>query len=372
MEEEHCSHSVDVKEFFDEIVKNVSSKWDDLARKLGFDRNAIKGIPITEPSPDQRCREVLERWRNDKGRAATLQVLKQALIDIGERSTAESLEAKQTRKRKEKQSDEEDSSEESSSVGNDLHTGPGTFPGHAYFTPVAKAVASCWAKFVDEQLGFTAQDVVNIQLQHPSSTEQQALQALELWRDRRGRKACRVKLAEALRRGGFQHTAGKRKLGVFSADTFWRGYCDGSLSDTLTRELITDDMRAAEGGADLYIHVRVSDSATGDGDFSDQDPSGTADRGPPHPGPSREHSEQRPPAPGSSNHGDDTPPGHHGDDTGGRQVSGGADVIQVKQEPAEQVSPCCMMGTMKPEIDTFHPEMKGELAGPPKREETGT
>ncbi|XP_035665036.1 uncharacterized protein LOC118408378 [Branchiostoma floridae] len=143
-------------------------------------------------------------------------------------------------------------------------------------------------------------------------------------------------------------------------DTFWRSYSDGSLSDTLTRELITDDMRAAEGGADLYIHVRVLDSATEDGDFSDQDPSGTAGRGPPHPGPSREHSGQGPPAPCNSNHGDDTSPGYHGDDTGGRQVSGGDDVIHVKQEPAEQVPSCCMMGTVKSEMSTDGVEVKEE------------
>ncbi|XP_035665030.1 uncharacterized protein LOC118408373 [Branchiostoma floridae] len=143
-------------------------------------------------------------------------------------------------------------------------------------------------------------------------------------------------------------------------DTFWRGYGDGSLSDTLTQELITDDMRAAEGGADLYIHVRVLDFATEDGDFPSQDPSGTAGRGPPHPGPSREHSGQGPPAPGSNNHGDDTSPGYHGDGTGGQQVSGGDDVIQVKQEPAEQVPSCCMMGTVKSEMDTDEPEVKVE------------
>ncbi|XP_019633949.1 PREDICTED: uncharacterized protein LOC109477286 [Branchiostoma belcheri] len=462
--------TVDEEEYFDKVVKGVSHKWDDLARKLGFDRNEIKGIGTTESSPDHRCREMLNRWRNREGRKATLQVLNQALINIDERLTAESLDGKKTRrkrkrKRKPKQSKEDNSSEESSLMGNDPHNGPS--PSHNYFIPVAKAVGSYWGKFAVEQLGLTAEDVVNIQVQHPSSTERQALQALELWRDRRGRKACREKLAGALRRGGFIQTAdeldrhnghevkvngliteqaahipnhilqwtesngtngrdrveqragtssrplmqplivkleGKQQNGKSSRkrrklqsraarqkkrtkvdpeagempesikaflkkakrgcvlcyldfadvgcyDTFWRGYSDGSLSDTLTRELITDDMRAAEGGADLYIHVRVLHSATEEGDFSDQDPSGTADRGPPHPGRSGEHTGQGPPAPGSSNHGDDTPPGYHGDGPGGLQVPGGGDVIQVKQEPAEQVPPCCMMGNVKSELD---------------------
>ncbi|KAI8513080.1 hypothetical protein Bbelb_097190 [Branchiostoma belcheri] len=84
--------AADVQEYFDKVISGVSHKWDDLARKLGFGRNEIKGIGTTESSPDHRCREVLDRWRNREGREATLQVLKQALIDIDERATAESLE----------------------------------------------------------------------------------------------------------------------------------------------------------------------------------------------------------------------------------------------------------------------------------------
>ncbi|XP_078682091.1 uncharacterized protein LOC144916679 isoform X1 [Branchiostoma floridae x Branchiostoma belcheri] len=87
--------SVDVQEYFDKVIRGVSNKWDDLARKLGFNENEIKGIRTDEtlkPDQDHRCREVLHRWRNREGREATLQVLKQALIDIDERLTAESLE----------------------------------------------------------------------------------------------------------------------------------------------------------------------------------------------------------------------------------------------------------------------------------------
>ncbi|XP_078583795.1 uncharacterized protein LOC144866307 [Branchiostoma floridae x Branchiostoma japonicum] len=47
--------------------------------------------------------------------------------------------------------------------------------------------------------------------------------------------------------------------------TFLRAYRDGRLSDTLTRELITDDTRAAEG-EDLYVHVTLLGA---DGDCQD-------------------------------------------------------------------------------------------------------
>ncbi|XP_078583432.1 uncharacterized protein LOC144866104 isoform X2 [Branchiostoma floridae x Branchiostoma japonicum] len=86
------TETVDVQACFDKVVDGVSNKWDYLARKLGFiNRNEIKGIQTSERDDDHRCWEVLERWRNREGRKATLQVLKQALIDIDERRTAENI-----------------------------------------------------------------------------------------------------------------------------------------------------------------------------------------------------------------------------------------------------------------------------------------
>ncbi|CAH1271855.1 MFHAS1 [Branchiostoma lanceolatum] len=89
--ERGSAETVDVKEYFDKIIDKVSHKWDSLARKLGFNQNNIKGIQSTQDDNDHRCREVLHGWRNKKGRKATLQVLKKALIDIGEQWTAEEL-----------------------------------------------------------------------------------------------------------------------------------------------------------------------------------------------------------------------------------------------------------------------------------------
>ncbi|XP_078583465.1 uncharacterized protein LOC144866125 isoform X2 [Branchiostoma floridae x Branchiostoma japonicum] len=76
---------------FKKVIAKASHKWDDLARELGFNENQIKGIETLKPDQDRRSREMLDRWRNREGSGATLQVLKQALIDIGERLTAESL-----------------------------------------------------------------------------------------------------------------------------------------------------------------------------------------------------------------------------------------------------------------------------------------
>ncbi|XP_066301937.1 FAS-associated death domain protein-like [Branchiostoma lanceolatum] len=84
----------DVSRYFDKVVRGVSANWDDLARKLNFEENEIDGIEDKKPDVDSRCREMLKRWRNrkGKGKAATLQALKKALIKIGHQLTADSLE----------------------------------------------------------------------------------------------------------------------------------------------------------------------------------------------------------------------------------------------------------------------------------------
>ncbi|XP_078572665.1 guanylate-binding protein 2-like [Branchiostoma floridae x Branchiostoma japonicum] len=83
---------VDVLTYFDIVIRGVSAEWDDLARWLGFTENDIKVIEAMKRDYDNRCREVLERWRNREGKAATLQALKRALININHKRTAEKLE----------------------------------------------------------------------------------------------------------------------------------------------------------------------------------------------------------------------------------------------------------------------------------------
>ncbi|KAI8488912.1 hypothetical protein Bbelb_334300 [Branchiostoma belcheri] len=76
---------------FEKVIAGVSHKWEDLARKLGFSEKQIDGIHSSKIDQDRRCRKMLRRWRKMKGMEATLKVLKQALIDIDERLTAESF-----------------------------------------------------------------------------------------------------------------------------------------------------------------------------------------------------------------------------------------------------------------------------------------
>ncbi|KAI8480038.1 hypothetical protein Bbelb_422460 [Branchiostoma belcheri] len=83
--------AADMQVCFEKVIAGVSHKWDDLARKLGFSENQIDGIYNFKLDQDHRCGEMLRRWRNREATGATLQVLKQALISIGERLTADSL-----------------------------------------------------------------------------------------------------------------------------------------------------------------------------------------------------------------------------------------------------------------------------------------
>ncbi|KAI8513083.1 hypothetical protein Bbelb_097220 [Branchiostoma belcheri] len=226
--------AADVQEYFDKVINGISHKWDDLARKLGFNENKINGIRTDQPDQDHRCREVLNRWRNREGRGATLQVLKQALIDIDERATAESLEElqepqpstsklkktekhlEQTPGEKSKKPRTESDSEDGESHEEESPTDPDREASGREITPHLKVLK------LGEDM-FHPDNVTN-----PDKFER----AVGLFRER-----------------------AKEMLGT---DMYGSGtaYRDGRLSDTLTRELITDDMRAAEG-EDLYVHVTL-------------------------------------------------------------------------------------------------------------------
>ncbi|XP_035689377.1 ankyrin-3-like [Branchiostoma floridae] len=83
---------VDVSKYFGKVIREASADWDELARELNFDENEIKEIEDERRGNRRRCREMLERWRNRKSKAATLKVLKKALKQIDHKLTADRLE----------------------------------------------------------------------------------------------------------------------------------------------------------------------------------------------------------------------------------------------------------------------------------------
>ncbi|KAI8506321.1 luteolysis [Branchiostoma belcheri] len=90
------SPTVDVSKYFAKVVRRVSAYWEDLARKLGLEEHEIDEIERDKRGCKSMCWEVLKKWRNDRAEAATLQVLKKALIGMGHRLTAESLDGMYT------------------------------------------------------------------------------------------------------------------------------------------------------------------------------------------------------------------------------------------------------------------------------------
>ncbi|XP_078582627.1 uncharacterized protein LOC144865656 [Branchiostoma floridae x Branchiostoma japonicum] len=151
----------DIQKYFDKVITKVSHKWDDLARKLGFTENEIKGIETLKSDHDRRCREMLHRWLNREGWEATLQVLKQALIDVGERLVAETLDE----------------------VSN-------------YFLFIKSRVSSDW-KDLAFNLGFATADVKNI-TQRNMDDESRCINMLEEWQRRTGDLATIDVLMKAL------------------------------------------------------------------------------------------------------------------------------------------------------------------------------
>ncbi|KAI8513400.1 positive regulation of MHC class I biosynthetic process [Branchiostoma belcheri] len=281
-------NQVDVQKYFDNVIKGASNKWDNLARKLGFNENDIKGIEMLKTDQDHRCREMLERWRNRDGREASLQVLKQALIEIEERLTAENLEGlkrrkKRERKNKARQPYPEDSSDESNLMGDRSAELQEPQPSTSkrkrkkerlQQSPVKKTRAESDSE--DEELH---EEGSSSTLFDSSDYEAGDPDAEALSRERTVRfKMLKMskdvfnpntvadpdKFEEAV--GLFREHVGEM-LGTDES-----GSVNGRLSDTLSRELITDDMRAAEG-EDLYIHVTLlgEEEECQDEGFSDEE-----------------------------------------------------------------------------------------------------
>ena len=73
-----------------ELPDNIGpNKWKDLARALGFHQASIDNIQHEKGNSKECCIEVLVRWLQQKGKAATAGKLAEALTKTGLRNLAD-------------------------------------------------------------------------------------------------------------------------------------------------------------------------------------------------------------------------------------------------------------------------------------------
>eukprot|EP00058_Branchiostoma_floridae_P017155 XP_002602643.1 hypothetical protein BRAFLDRAFT_81924 [Branchiostoma floridae] len=153
----------DVSHHFDFVSRKVGSTWSDLARKLGFDHNETDEIRDQHRDHRRRCLEVLNRWKDKKGKDATLKRLKTALTYIGGKNIADIL--------------EEDVS--------------------SHFDLVSKNIGRGWDGLA-RKLGFDHNETDEIRDQHRDH-RRRCLEVLNKWRDKKGKAATLKRLKTALK-----------------------------------------------------------------------------------------------------------------------------------------------------------------------------
>ncbi|XP_066264932.1 uncharacterized protein [Branchiostoma lanceolatum] len=93
MADDQRGGSNDVGKYFFFIKKRVSTGWKDLAGCLGLGWEDVKNISGRNPDDQSRCRDMLEVWQGQKGNAATMEVLIEALSKAGLQSVVGDLHA---------------------------------------------------------------------------------------------------------------------------------------------------------------------------------------------------------------------------------------------------------------------------------------
>ncbi|CAH1239280.1 Hypp5788 [Branchiostoma lanceolatum] len=84
----------DVGRCFHFIKENVTAEWKDLAHQLAFSRPDIDTIDERNKDYKSRCLDMLGEWQKRKGAAATVDVLMEALEELGLTSVVDGLKSK--------------------------------------------------------------------------------------------------------------------------------------------------------------------------------------------------------------------------------------------------------------------------------------
>ncbi|XP_078618610.1 uncharacterized protein LOC144886084 isoform X2 [Branchiostoma floridae x Branchiostoma japonicum] len=88
-----ATDSNDVMQYFHKTVKGVGTSWKELALELGLSYETVQVIDQNVRLKDdfEKCWETLHQWRQINGKKATLNVLKEALTQIGMSSVKDEL-----------------------------------------------------------------------------------------------------------------------------------------------------------------------------------------------------------------------------------------------------------------------------------------
>ncbi|XP_019620785.1 PREDICTED: uncharacterized protein LOC109467283 [Branchiostoma belcheri] len=84
------SKATDLRRVFLLIKEKLGVRWKDLARALDFDEPAIDVFTYKHRDPRDACMDMLEEWRQ-RGRGATLDVLKEALETVGRMDVVDAI-----------------------------------------------------------------------------------------------------------------------------------------------------------------------------------------------------------------------------------------------------------------------------------------
>ncbi|XP_066266020.1 uncharacterized protein [Branchiostoma lanceolatum] len=85
------SNVTDMRRVFLLIKEKLGVRWKDFARTLDFDEATIDVFTYKHRDPRDACMDMLEDWRQNKGRGATLEVLKEALETAGRMDVVDAI-----------------------------------------------------------------------------------------------------------------------------------------------------------------------------------------------------------------------------------------------------------------------------------------
>ncbi|CAH1250232.1 RIPK1 [Branchiostoma lanceolatum] len=85
------SNVTDMRRVFLLIKEKLGVRWKDFARALDFDEPTIDVFSYKHRDPRDACMDMLEEWRQNKGRGATLNELKEALKNAGRMDVVDAI-----------------------------------------------------------------------------------------------------------------------------------------------------------------------------------------------------------------------------------------------------------------------------------------